>query len=141
MALSLIIIGIILIIIEIFTVSTLFIWIGAGFIAAGMTYLIIPNIFLSFAVGIIVAIVLVGIFFTRYTNFLKVKTTNTSYQTIINESCLVTKEIDGINKIKGTIKINDQTWNAMIDEPIVVEIGTNVEIVEIKGATVYIKVQ
>ena len=70
--------------------------------------------------------------------FADVKRTNTNVYSIIGKKALVIKTIDPIHSV-GQIKINGEVWTAESENNQVIDEGSEVEILEIKGVKAIVK--
>ncbi|WP_438350378.1 NfeD family protein [Paenibacillus sp. FA6] len=111
------VIGIILFVIEMLTLTFYLLWVGIGAIAAALIALVVPDLFfVQVLAGCIVALVLT--FFTKpLTRFMR---KSDGFTDIIDE--LVGKQgivIEGIDVGKnGIVKIGNETWSASSDQPL-----------------------
>ena len=126
------VIGVILFVVEMLTLTFYLLWIGIGAIAAALIALVVPDLFFVQALfGCIVALVLT--FFTKpLTKFMR---KSEGFTDVIDE--LVGKEgivIEEIDKGKnGIVKVGNETWSASSDQllrkdevVIIVQRGTTV---------------
>ena len=92
-----------------------------------------------FGVGALIAMV-VSIFATKpfVKKFVDVKKTNTNVYSIIGKKAFVIKNIDPIHSV-GQIKINGEVWTAESENNQIIEEGSEVEILEIKGVKAIVK--
>ena len=70
--------------------------------------------------------------------FADVKKTNTNVYSIIGKKALVIKTIDPIHSV-GQIKLNGEVWTAESEDNQIIEEGSEVEILEIKGVKAIVK--
>ena len=70
--------------------------------------------------------------------FVDVKKTNTNVYSIIGKKAFVIKNIDPIHSV-GQIKINGEVWTAESENNQIIEEGSEVEILEIKGVKAIVK--
>ncbi len=136
----LIIIGLLLIIIEFFTISTLLIWIGIGFLFAGFMSLFTNNAVVLIVTGTIVCVASLVIFRDKFKNgLLAGKTKKTSYEELIGKKAIVTAPFVGDDVNRGTVKINGVEWIAMANDQLEYLQGEIVCIEKIDGAKMYIR--
>lgn len=112
-----ILVGIGLIIGEIFTVGFLLLWFGIGaFLAAGLALLGVGSIYqmLSFLVVSLILIVLSRTIFKQLL-FRKGVGISTNIEALIGEEAIVIQMIDGRSKW-GLVKIGGETWSAISEE-------------------------
>ncbi len=135
----LVIIGLILVIIEIFTVSTLLIWMGLGFFAAAFVSLFTSNPFILIAVGTVVCVSTMIIFREKFKNgLLSGKTKKTSYEELIGQKATIIEGFIGDNVARGTLKINGVDWIALASDNLEYKKGDIVIINKIDGAKMYV---
>ncbi len=135
----LVIIGLILVIIEIFTVSTLLIWMGLGFFAAAFVSLFTNNAFILIVVGTLVCVATMIIFREKFKNgLLSGKSKRTSYEELIDQKATITEEFSGDGVSRGTLKINGVEWIALASDNLNYKIGDIVVIKKIDGAKMYV---
>lgn len=111
------IIGIILFVIEMLTLTFYLLWIGIGAIAAGLIALVVPDLFfVQVVVGCLVALVLT--FFTKpLTRFMrKSKGFTDVIDDLVGKQGVVIEDIE-IGK-NGIVKLGNETWSATSYQPI-----------------------
>lgn len=111
------IIGIILFVIEMLTLTFYLLWIGIGAIAAGLVALVVPDLlFVQVVVGCLVALVLT--FFTKpLTRFMrKSKGFTDVIDDLVGKQGIVIEEIE-IGK-NGIVKLGNETWSATSYQPL-----------------------
>lgn len=123
---------------EIATVGFLIFWFGIGALIAMIVSIFTTNIIIQTTVFLISSTIL--IFATKHfvKKFADVKKTNTNVYSIIGKKALVIKTIDPIHSV-GQIKLNGEVWTAESDNQQIIEEGTEVEILEIKGVKAIVK--
>lgn len=123
---------------EIATVGFLIFWFGIGALIAMLVSFFTSNIIIQTTVFIISSTIL--IFSTKpfVKKFADVKKTNTNVYSIIGKRALVIKTIDPIHSV-GQIKINGEIWTAESIDNQVIDEGSEVEILEIKGVKTIVK--
>ena len=133
----LIIAGIFLIL-EIITVGFLVFWLGVAALIAMISSFITSNIIIQTAIFVIFSVIL--LFATRplVNKFVNTKTIPTNAFSIIGKTALVVQEINPI-KETGQIKINGEVWTAESENNQVIDEGSEVEILEIKGVKAIVK--
>lgn len=136
----LIVIGLILIILEIFTVTTLLIWIGIGFLAAAFTSLFTSNPIILLVVGTVACLLTMVIFRDKFKNgLLAGKQTKTSYEELIGKKAQITTGFIGNDVNRGTLKINGVEWIALANDNQVYEVNEIVIIKKIDGAKMHVE--
>ncbi len=112
-----ILVGIGLIIGEIFTVGFFLLWFGVGaFLAAGLALLGVGSIYqmLSFLLVSLILIVLSRTIFKQFL-FRKEAGISTNVEALIGQEALVMEMIEGKSK-RGLVKIGGETWSAISEE-------------------------
>lgn len=125
--------------VEIVTVGLTTIWFAGGAIAALIMWGFDLNLLWQIFAFIVVSAVLM--IFTRplavkYINTNKLKT---NYEGIIGKVVRVTKKIDNVNAM-GTAVLNNVEWSARSIDDSVIEEGTIVKVVDIKGVKLIVEV-
>ena len=133
----LIIAGICLIV-EIFTVGFLIFWFSIGALIAMLISFFTTNVIIQTTVFIITSTILIFATKPFVKKFVDVKKTNTNVYSIIGKKAFVIKNIDPIHSV-GQIKINGEVWTAESENNQIIEEGSEVEILEIKGVKAIVK--
>ena len=123
---------------EIATVGFLIFWFGVGALIAMIVSLFTSNIIIQTTIFIISSTILIFATKPFVKKFADVKKTNTNVYSIIGKKALVIKTIDPIHSV-GQIKLNGEVWTAESDNQQIIEEGTEVEILEIKGVKAIVK--
>ena len=123
---------------EIATVGFLIFWFGIGALIAMIVSLFTTNIVIQTTVFLVSSTILIFATKPFVKKFADVKKTNTNVYSIIGKKALVIKTIDPIHSI-GQIKLNGEVWTAESDNQQIIEEGTEVEILEIKGVKAIVK--
>ena len=123
---------------EIATVGFLIFWFGIGALLAMIVSKFTSNLIIQTTVFVISSTIL--IFSTKpfVKKFVDVKKTNTNVYSIIGKKALVIKTIDPIHSV-GQIKKNGEVWTAESEDNQIIEKGSEVEILEIKGVKTIVK--
>lgn len=111
------VIGVILFIIEMLSLTFYLLWVGIGAVAAALIALVVPDMFfVQVIVGCIVALVLT--FFTKpLTKFMRKSEGFTDViDELVGKEGIVIEEID-IGK-NGIVKVGNETWSASSDRPL-----------------------
>ncbi len=135
MTIGLIIISIGLLIIEVLTASTFFIWFALGGFAAAITSLFTDNILI---IVVVFAITSIGLMVSLKQNLqrrLAKNNVETSYEKIIGKSAIVTRKITPTTP--GEVKVAGQIWSARSEK--VHNLEEEVTIVKINGSHVIVK--
>ncbi len=135
MTIEIIIISVILLVIELFTASTFFIWFALGGFITAIMSLITKNIFVLTFVFALGSIGLMLILRPKIQKNLKKTGVETSYEKLINSQGIVETKITKTNP--GTIKINGQIWSARSE--MTHQVGEEVTVRAINGSHVIVK--
>ena len=123
---------------EIATVGFLIFWFGIGALIAMIVSIFTTNIIIQTTVFLISSTILIFATKPFVKKFADVKKTNTNVYSIIGKKALVIKTIDPIHSV-GQIKLNGEVWTAESDNQQIIEEGTEVEILGIKGVKAIVK--
>ena len=123
---------------EIATVGFLIFWFGVGALIAMLVSFFTSNIIIQTTIFVISSTILIFATKPFVKKFADVKKTNTNVYSIIGKRALVIKTIDPIHSV-GQIKINGEVWTAESEDNQVIEEGSEVEIIEIKGVKTIVK--
>ena len=123
---------------EIATVGFLIFWFGIGALIAMIVSFYTSNIIIQTTIFVISSTILIFATKPFVKKFADVKKTNTNVYSIIGKKALVIKTIDPIHSV-GQIKINGEVWTADSENNQVIDEGSEVEILEIKGVKAIVK--
>ncbi len=123
---------------EIATVGFLIFWFGIGALIAMIVSFFTSNIIIQTTIFVISSTILIFATKPFVKKFADVKKTNTNVYSIIGKKALVIKTIDPIHSV-GQIKINGEVWTAESENNQVIDKGSEVEILEIKGVKAIVK--
>ena len=123
---------------EIATVGFLIFWFGIGALIAMIVSFFTSNIIIQTTIFVISSTILIFAPKPFVKKFADVKRTNTNVYSIIGKKALVIKTIDPIHSV-GQIKINGEVWTAESENNQVIDEGSEVEILEIKGVKAIVK--
>ena len=123
---------------EIATVGFLIYWFGVGALIAMIVSLFTSNIIIQTTIFIISSTILIFATKPFVKKFADVKKTNTNVYSIIGKKALVIKTIDPIHSV-GQIKLNGEVWTAESENNEIIEEGSEVEVLEIKGVKAIVK--
>ena len=123
---------------EIATVGFLIFWFGIGALIAMIGSFFTSNIIIQTTIFVISSTILIFATKPFVKKFADVKKTNTNVYSIIGKKALVIKTIDPIHSV-GQIKINGEVWTAESENNQVIDEGSEVEILEIKGVKAIVK--
>ena len=133
--------GVALIIAEIFTLGFVLFWFGIGALAAAVAGLLGAGLgiqFLIFAVVSIALTVMSRTIFSRYLPLSSGEGIRTGVDSLPGKIGTVTTASKGALN-EGAVKVYGSTWTAFpLDEGVLVE-GEKVEVVEVKGSSIYVK--
>ncbi len=136
------ILGVILIIAEIFTLGFVLFWFGIGAFAAVLTSLLGFGFGIQFLVFAVVSVALTvmsrkifaGLYQHNDENFIK-----TGIDTMPGQIGTVTSESKGALR-EGAVKVFGSTWTAFpVDSSTVLIEGEKVEVVRVEGASIYVR--
>ncbi len=127
-------------IVEIATVGFLVFWLGIGALITMVISLFITNVYIQALIFIVISTLLILLtkpFVNKFVN--KGKTVATNSYSVIGRKGIVTKEI---NPIRGTgqVKVNGEVWSAKSSSDEVIPENTEIEVVQIDGVKVLVKV-
>lgn len=124
---------------EAFTSDLVAIWFFPAALIS--TLLAFFNVPVPVQILVFVAVGLVLVFSTRplCKKLLKNKNTKTNVDALIGESALVTEEISNICE-RGEVKLRGLRWSARAKDPDrIIPVGTQVEVLEVKGVKLIVK--
>lgn len=127
------------IIIESFTMQLISIWFTVGAFVAGIAYLLGASVGVQAAIFFVVSILLMVVTRPMAKKLLKNSGAKTNKDRIIDEIGIVTETIDNINA-KGQIKVKSETWSARNIGNEIIEAGTEVKIISIEGVKAMVEV-
>ena len=126
---------VILLVIELFTVNLVSIWFAVGALAAGLVSYFIENMMIQIAVFIIVSaisLLLTNKFVEKLRNG---KIVPTNLDRVIGKIGIVTEEITKLEP--GEVKVDGKRWSAISTKKI--KVGRKVEILSIDGVKLHVK--
>lgn len=126
---------VILLVIELFTVNLVSIWFAVGALAAGLVSYFIDNMMIQIAVFIIVSaisLLLTNRFVEKLRNG---KVIPTNLDRVIGKIGIVTEEITKLEP--GEVKVDGKRWSAISTKKI--KVGRKVEILSIDGVKLHVK--
>jgi len=137
-----VVLGIGLIIAEAFTLGFVMLWFGVGALAAGVAGMLGAPFVLQFAVFAAVSIALTAMSRTIFSKYLSLSEENTvkmGMDSLPGQVGTVTLGSKGALN-EGAVKVYGSTWTAypIDDETVLVE-GEKVEVVSIKGSSIYVR--
>ncbi len=136
------VVGIVLIIAEVFTLSFFLLWFGIGAIAAGLAAMFGAPFILQFAIFAIVSIALTALSRTIFSKYLSHSDENTlkmGIDALPGQIGTVTTASKGALH-EGAVKVYGSTWTAYpVDGETLLEEGEKVEVVSIKGSSIFVR--
>ena len=129
------VIFVVLLIVELFTVNLVSIWFAVGALAAGLVAYFIENMMIQIAVFIIVStisLLLTNKFVEKLRNG---KIVPTNLDRVIGKIGIVTEEITKLEP--GEVKVDGKRWSAISTKKI--KVGRKVEILSIDGVKLHVK--
>ena len=119
------------------TVKLISIWFAAGSLAAMVVSLLGGPVWLQMLVFFTVSIVLFALLWPMVKKHLKPKIVATNADALVGKICIVTEEIDPVEG--GRVKLGDVTWSARIETGDKISVGTQVKILGIQGAKLFVE--
>ncbi len=136
------IIGVGLIIAEVFTLGFFLLWFGIGALAAALAGLLGAPFILQFAIFAVVSVALTAMSRTIFAKYLLHNDENvvkTGVDALPGQIGTVISASKGALN-EGAVKVFGSTWTAFpIDGETVFEEGEKVEVVSVKGASIYVR--
>ncbi len=136
------ILGIALIVAEIFTLGFVLLWFGVGAIAAALVGLLGGGLFLQFLIFAVVSIGLTAMSRTilaRYFQHDEKDRVKTGVDALPGKIGTVVEASKGVMN-EGAVKVFGSTWTAFpIDGEDILSAGEKVEVVEVKGSSIYVR--
>lgn len=125
---------------ELVSVGMTCIWFAVGALAACVTSLFTGNWIIQSIVFIIVTVLFLLFLRPLAVKYVNNKTEKTNVDSIIGRTAKVVKEIDNVNA-KGMVVIDGVEWTARSKDDRVIPKETLVEVVEVSGVKVIVKVK
>ena len=136
------VVGVALIIAEVFTLGFVLLWFGVGAIAAAFVGFLGGGFLLQFLVFAIVSIALTAMSRTIFANYLAHRDEDTvkmGVDSLPGQIGTVTVASNGALK-EGAVKVYGSTWTAFpIDGETDLTEGEKVEVVSVKGSSIYVR--
>lgn len=136
------VLGVGLIIAEIFTLGFVLLWFGVGAIAAALVGLLGGGFFLQFMAFAIVSVALTAMSRTIFANYFshgEADRMKSGVDALPGKVGTVTAASKGALK-EGAVKVYGSTWTAFpIDEETALVEGEKVEVVEVRGSSVFVR--
>ena len=136
MAIIWLILMIVFVILEASTVQLICIWFAAGSLAAMVVSLLGGALWLQIVVFFTLSIVLFSLLWPLAKKHFKPKLVATNVDALVGKVCRVTEAIDPVEG--GRVKVGDVTWSARCETGETIPAGTQVEILKIQGAKVFV---
>lgn len=124
---------------EIITVGFLVLWLSIGSLLAMVVSIFAPDaIILQTSIFLISSTLL--ILFTKplVDKYITRKTVPTNVNTLIGKKAIVLTSINSL-EATGQVKVNGETWSAKTETEEIIEIGTEVEILQVDGVKLLVK--
>ena len=136
------VLGVALIIAEVFTLGFVLFWFGLGAIAAAFVGLLGGGFLLQFLVFAIISIALTALSRTIFSNYLSHRDEDTvkmGVDSLPGQVGTVTVASKGALN-EGAVKVYGSTWTAFpVDGESVLTEGEKVEVVSVKGSSIYVR--
>lgn len=136
------ILGVALILAELFTLGFFLLWFGIGALAAAVAGVMGAPFIVQFAIFAIVSIVMTAMsrtIFAKYLSHSDENAVKTGIDALPGQIGTVTIGSQGALN-EGAVKVFGSTWTAFpIDEETLLEEGEKVEVVSVKGASIYVR--
>jgi len=136
------VVGVALIIAEVFTLSFFLLWFGIGALAAALAAMLGAPFILQFAVFALVSVALTAMSRTIFAKYLEHGDENAvkmGMDALPGQIGTVTGASKGALH-EGAVKVYGSTWTAYpIDGETTLEEGEKVEVVSIKGSSIYVR--
>lgn len=127
------VIFLILVVIEVLTVNIVTAWFILGSVLALFSTFFTKNLNIQIIVFLIVSIISMFClkdFLEKVSNFKKI---DTNVSSIIGKTCLVTKEVNNLLN-QGEVSVDNNIWTAVSkDESKIINVGSKVKIIAIRG--------
>lgn len=136
------ILGIVFIVAEIFTLGFVLLWFGIGAIAAGLVGLLGGGLFLQFLVFAVVSIALTAMSRTIFSTYFGQDDKNAMKSGVDSLPGKVGTVVEASRGAmsEGAVKVFGSTWTAYpIDGESDLVAGEKVEVVEVKGSSIYVR--
>ena len=127
---------IVFVILEAATVQLICIWFAAGALGAMLVSILGGALWLQILVFFTLSIVLFSLLWPLARKHLKPKLVATNVDALVGKVCKVVEEIDPVEG--GRVKVGDVTWSARCETGEMIPAGTQVEILKIQGAKVFV---
>ena len=136
------ILGVVLIVAEVFTLGFFLLWFGVGAIAAGVVGLVGGGLFLQFLVFVIVSVGLTAMSRTILAKYFSHDDKNamkSGVDALPGKVGIVVEASRGAMS-QGAVKVFGSTWTAYpIDGENELAEGEKVEVVEVRGSSIYVR--
>ncbi len=133
------IIALILLIVEIFTTSTILVFIACGFLTASVVSMYSESYLLMIFCGTIVTIITIVFFRSKLKNkYLAGETHKTSYEELIGKKAVIVKGFKANGVDTGIVRINGVEWQAIAEDNLEYLDQDYVTILKIVGTKIYV---
>lgn len=140
MTIILAVIGVGLIVLEVFTASTFFIWIAVGFIAASLVSLTTESIVVIAICGVVATLLSLGLLRTRYAKYILPKeNAKTAFNELIGEHAIMEADYTSNGVDVGVARASGASWSVQCAvSGVTFTKGERVVIEKIEGARLII---
>ncbi len=118
--------------IEAFTLDLSAIWFAVGGVAALVAASLSLEVVTQLVIFVLFSAALLVVVRPFCRRFLKTRNEPTNADRIIGKTAIVTEQIDNIRET-GAVKVLGAVWSARSQDDVVIPVGTEVKIVEIRG--------
>jgi membrane protein implicated in regulation of membrane protease activity len=135
--------GVALIVAEVFTLGFVLLWFGVGALAAGLAGFLGLGIFWQFIIFAVVSVALTAASRTLFSHHLPVGLVEGDVKTGVDSlpgqiGTVVSSSAGALNE--GAVKVFGSTWTAFPeDNDVPLAAGEKVEVVRVEGASIYVK--
>lgn len=131
---------VVLLVIELLTMGLTTIWFAGGALAGFATAMLGAEFLAQIIVFLAVSFFL--LFFTRpvAARFFNKQRAKTNADSLIGKEAKVTEKIDNFNQ-RGTVFVNGLEWSARTEDDTIIETGKKVEVREISGVKLIVKLK
>lgn len=140
MTVTLAIIGLVLVLLEVFTASTFLIFIGFGFLAASLVSLITSNIIVLSIVGVGVSLITIKLLRSKFTKYAQPNgKIQTSYNELIGKYAIMQSDYTSNAVDVGVARVSGVDWSVQCEtNGLTFAAGERVKIIKIEGVRLII---
>lgn len=130
---------IVLVIVELSTVSLTAIWFAGGALVALIAHLLGAELIIQVLLFAVVSILLLALTKPWASKHLNNKLEHTNYEAFYGQTVKITETVDNINQTGKTV-INDQEWSVRSESPdVTFDVGELADVVSISGIKLIVK--